>query len=412
MAVQVTGGSTAAIQQILQAAFEVGVREEFIYSQSPLAVVPPGGVIARGNGWSSLALDFFHELPVDSSAISETADIVPSTFTISQVTVTAAPYARAVQLSKPLEFQATPDVVGAAGGIVARNAARTIDYLARTQAVAGNTVFFGGDATARATISPASTSDELDFANFQDVSAFLDSAPRLSGVGSGVGAGIAGIMRLAIVGDLIEDGVLQLLGERSAPNSFLLNGEIGGVVGGIRIIESNFAKIFSGAGSSLAMDVNSLGADAAPGSTQVSVSSATSSDAIGDYITIGPIESTALGESAVTEVVFRGSGTTGGSSFGLVGAGANGGLKYAHSSGDAVTHANQVYASVFMGMDALMKVYAGEWLENGQVLPPEVSGLTKQFNTMAWHWYGGYARKAENRLVRIEHAGSRFSLGD
>lgn len=412
MAVQVTGGSTAAIQQILQAAYEVGVREQFIYAQNPLAVVPPGGVIARGNNYSSLALDFFHELPVDSSAISETADIVPSTFTISQVTVSASPYARAVQLSKPLEFQATPDVVGAAGGIVARNAARTIDYLARSQAVAGNTVFFGGDATARSGISPASTSDELDFANFQDAAAYLDAAPRLPGVGSGVGVGIAAIMRKAIVADLIEDGTLVLLGERMPNNSFLLNGEIGGHVGGIRIIESNFAKIFSGAGSSLAMLVNSLSAAAAPGSTQVSLSSATSSDAIGDYITIGTVESTANGEQAVTEVVFRASGTTGGSSFGLVGAGANGGLKYAHSSGAAVTHANQVYATIFMGMDALMKVYAGEWLENGEVLPPEVSGLAKQFNTMAWHWYGGFARKAENRLLRIEHAGSRFSLGD
>jgi N4-gp56 family major capsid protein len=412
MAVQVTGGSTAAIQQILQAAFEVGVREQFIYSQSPLAMVPPGGVIARGNNYSSLALDFFHELPVDSSAISETADIVPSTFTISQVTVSAAPYARAVQLSKPLEFQATPDVVGAAGGIVARNAARTIDYLARSQAVSGNTVFFGGDAATRATISPASTSDELAFSNFQDVSAFLDAAPRLPGVGSGVGTGIAGILRKAIVADLMEDGTLILLGERSAPNSFLLNGEIGGHVGGVRIIESNFAKIFSGAGSSLAGNVTSLQSAAAPGSTSLGYSSAGSSDAIGDYLTIGAIESTANGENPIAEVVFRSGGTTGTTAANVVGAGANGGLKYAHAAGEAVTHANQVYASVFMGMDALMKVYAGEWLENGEVLPPEVSGLAKQFNTMAWHWYGGYARKAENRLVRIEHAGSRFSLGD
>ena len=412
MAIQQTGGSTAAIQTILQEAFDIGVLENYVYAQSPLAVVPPGGVIARGNNFSSALFDFAHELAVDSSAISEVADIVPSTFTISQVSISPAAYARAIQLSKPLEFQATPDVVSMAGGIVARNAARTIDYLARTQAVAGNTFAFGGDATARSAVGPASTTDELAYANFLDAAAYLDSAPPVSGAGMGVGVGIVAIMRKAITTDLIEDGTLILYGERQESGQFLLNGEIGMHVGGVRVVESNFAKIFSGAGSSLAGIETSLSTAAGAGSTSVDLSSVSASDAIGDYVTIGAIESTANGEDAVTEVVFRSGGTTGSTTFNLVGAGANGGLKYPHSSGAAVTHANQVYATLFMGGDALMKAFAGEWGENGEVLPPEVSGLAKQFNTMAWHVYIGFARKAENRLYRVEHAGSRFSLGD
>ena len=412
MPTQVTGGSTAAIQTILQEAFDIGVLENYVYAQAPLTVVPDGGVIARGNNFSSALYDFTHELGVDDSPISEVSDIVPETFEISQVSVSPAAYARAIQLSKVLEFQATPNVTSMAGGIVARLAARTIDYLARTQAVAGNTVTFGGDATARANVSPASTTDELAYANFLDASAYLDSAPPLSGMGLGIGAGVAAIMRKAVSADLIEDGTLVLYGERQESGQFLLNGEIGMHVAGVRIIESNFAKIFSGAGSSLAGVVTSLSEDAAAGSTSVNLSSATSSDAIGDYVTLGTIESTANGEDAVAEVVFRSGGTTGSTSFNLVGAGANGGLKYAHSSGAAVTHANQVYATIFMGAEALMKVYAGDWGENGEVLPPEVSGLAKQFNTMAFHVYIGFARKAENRLFRIEHAASRFSLGD
>jgi len=411
MATQRVSGSTAAIQTMLQSAYDIGVLENYVYAQSPLAVVPAGGVISDvGPGWSTALYDFAHELSVNSTAMPEVSDIVPRTFNISQVSVTAAGYADAIQLSKPLEFQATPEVRGMAGGILARLAGRTIDYLARSQAIAGSAVIFGGAATARANVD--ATNDQLDFADFLNAAAYLDSADPVPGAGRGIGAGVVGITRKAVNADLIEDGVLILYGERDVTGDWLLNGEIGKHVAGVRVVESNFAKIFSGAGTSLAGNVTSLSADVNSGSTSVSLSSVTASDAIGDYVTIGTIESTANGEQAVTEVVLRGSGTTGASSFGFVGAGANGGLKYDHSSAAAVTHADQVYATVFMGADALMKVYGGAWGENGEVLPPEVSGLAKQFRTMAWHAYIGFARKAENRLFRIEHGASRFSLGD
>ena len=155
-----------------------------------------------------------------------------------------------------------------------------------------------------------------------------------------------------------------------------------------------------------------VSADIAAGSTSFTINSSNSSGAVGQYWTVGTVESTANGEQAITEVVYIGGGVGTTSISGVVGAGANGGFKYAHSSGAGVNHNYQVYATIFMGMDALWKAYANEWGEMGQVLPPEVSGLLKQFNTMAWHWYGGFARSAENRLLRIEHAGSRYSLGD
>ena len=411
MATQRVSGSTAAIQTVLQSAYDIGVLENYIYAQSPLAMVPQGGVISDvGPGWSTALYDFAHELSVNSTAMPEVSDIVPRTFEISQVSVTAAGFADAIQLSKPLEYQATPAVREMAGGILARLAGRTIDYLARTQAVAGSAVIFGGSAPNRAGVDAGA--DQIAYANFLDASAFLDAVEPVPGVGRGIGSGVAAITRKAVTADLIEDGTLVLYGERDVTGDWLLNGEIGMHIAGVRIVESNFAKIFSGAGSSLAGNATSLSADAGAGSTSVSLSSVSASDAPGDYLTIGTVESTANGEQAVTEVVLRNDATTATSSFGFVGAGANGGLKYAHSSAAAVTHAPQVYTTLFMGANALMKVYGGSWGENGEVLPPEVSGLAKQFRTMAWHVYIGFARKAENRLFRVEHAASRFSLGD
>ena len=412
MPVQTTALSGATIQQILQSAVDLAVEEQLIYAQSPLAVVPPGGVISRGNNWSTLAFAFANELPPNTTAISETADITPRTVRYSSVVLTLSGYADAVQLSKPLEFQATPDVVGVAGGQVSRQLGRTIDYLARSQAIGGNSVVFGGDAVSRATVSNLATADQLAFGNFLDAIAYLDAAPKLPGMGMGAGSGIAAITRRAVLADLIEDGTLIVWGQQGDPTGdWLLNGEIGRHVSGVRIIESNFAKIFNGAGGSGAATSNNLLTPANALSTSMGTSAALSSDGAGTYLTVGTIESTANGEQAVTEVVLQ-TGSSATTTITFVGAGANGGLKYDHSSGVGVTHAYQVYTTLFMGAEALMKGYAGEWGEFGQVLPPDVSGLAKQFNTMAWHWYGGFARKSENRLFRIEHSAARYTLGN
>jgi hypothetical protein len=45
------------------------------------------------------------------------------------------------------------------------------------------------------------------------------------------------------------------------------------------------------------------------------------------------------------------------------------------------------------------------------IYPPEVTGLAKQFNTLAWKGFWGFGRISENRLVRFEHAVTRQRIG-
>jgi hypothetical protein len=107
-------------------------------------------------------------------------------------------------------------------------------------------------------------------------------------------------------------------------------------------------------------------------------------------------------------------GATASTTWGFVGAGPLGGCIFAHSSGEAVTHAAQVHAAVFMTANALPMVYTNDdgLGPDGLIIPPENTGLLKQFNTMGWKGFWGFGRFSENRLYRVEHEPSRVKIGD
>jgi hypothetical protein len=95
----------------------------------------------------------------------------------------------------------------------------------------------------------------------------------------------------------------------------------------------------------------------------------------------------------------------------LSGGAPNGGLVYDHSSDTPVGGYNQVHAVVVVGADAIMKAYAADIGENPKLLPPKNDGLLNQWDSLSWHWYGGFARHAENRLYRLEVGSNRQVLG-
>jgi hypothetical protein len=89
-----------------------------------------------------------------------------------------------------------------------------------------------------------------------------------------------------------------------------------------------------------------------------------------------------------------------------VGAGANGGLRFDHANGEAVNNSDNVYPVAFGSPFSLVKVFANEVGEFGQLVGPKVDGLAEQWQSLAWKWYGGYGRYSENRIARGEYSSS------
>jgi hypothetical protein len=65
-----------------------------------------------------------------------------------------------------------------------------------------------------------------------------------------------------------------------------------------------------------------------------------------------------------------------------------------------------VYPVLYGGPGSLVKVFASEVGEFGQVIGPKEDGLANQWQSLAWKFYGGYGRVAENRLARGEYSSS------
>ena len=411
MAVTDTNVLSNSLQTLLQADFIIAARRQYAYSQPPLIWAPPHAVLSQSNRAQTVSIPIYGHLKPSVTAISQTADVSPITSWDKTISVTPDMYGQTVQLSQKLQLTATPDVIRASAEQVAQAAGESRDMLARAQVIAGGVVIYGGDATSRATVSAGSSTDEIDYADFLSGVTFLKGgrAPLLPGIG----AGVAAITRDAIVADMVEDGTIILVAEYGQHPEFLLNGEVGSHMAGARIVVSNMAKIFQGAGTSAAASSGALATAAAGGSTTFTLNSSVSSGGTGQYWCVGAIESTGNNDQIGTETVFisGGSDTT---VVTIVGAGANAGFMYAHSSGELVSHAYQVYTTIFMSAEALLMCYTNEdgLGPDGIIYPPEEAGTLKQFTNLGYKQFLGFARTAENRLFRVEHASARFTLGN
>jgi hypothetical protein len=315
-----------------------------------------------------------------------------------------------VQLSQKLSLTSFTDVEGAAVEELARSAARTREVLAREAAIAGINVIFGGDGTARANLSTASTSDVITFEKFVQAASLLEGhAPKIPGAGNGYAAVISGMTE----SQLVSTGAILLAAEYGT-NQALLTGEIGTHLSGVRLLRSDMAKQYRGGGSSGANASGSIGASGiAPGDTAIPLNGFATA-AIGDYIVIGAHEATGADYGATTETVRVVAGTTGASgTFTVIGAGVNGGCMYAHASGATYDMALDVQGTVVMGADALGMVYSNEdgLGPEGKIILPEVTGILHQFSNVGWSGFWGFGISAESRIVRIEAASNYRSLG-
>lgn len=411
MAVVTTTQLSNSVQALYQSEFVMAARRRYVYSQPPLSFTPAQGVVGMGNRGSSVNIPIYHRLAPSTAALSQTADVTPITFTDGLVTITPELHGQAVQLSQKLSLTAFTDVERAAVINVAEDMADTRDRLARIKACSGAAVVFGGDATSRATVGGGSSAYEMAYSDWLDAVAFLagSRAPMLSDP-----AGVAAIISHQTYADQIDDGTLILVGEYSAgAYPFLLNYEIGTHIAGVRVIKSDFSKIFHGAGASGALKATTVDNEMAAGATAISLGATLASGAYGDYYALGTVEATGVADPLTAETVMC-LGATASTGPSCVGGGPNGGTVFLQAAGKAVTHAAQVHAAVFMTAEALAMVYTNDdgLGPDGTIILPENTGLLKQFNTLGNKGFWGFGPIAENRYYRVEHEPSRVKIGD
>ena len=406
MAITGTGQLGDSLIEVMSAEFDMIVPRNYIYSQSPIAVVPTGGILQDGAGFSSLRIPSYHKLLPAATTRSEVTDISPVQMKDSQVTIAPSLYGNAVQLSLKVQKDASKDVFQIAAQLVAENAAESIDYVARSIAIAGRAFELGNGSSRDAVNADGAMTPGMLF----NAAGYLASAPKLDGGLNQptIGGGLAAIMRNAVIADLAENSSIILLGQyRDAAPETVLMGEVGSHVSGIRLIVSDFAKIFHGAGSSFTCSTGNLSNAAVAGNTTVAVGTALSSGT-GTYLCLGTRETTANGEKTNSETIYTPAVS---SAMSIVGGAPNGGLVYDHSSATPLGGHNQVHAVVVFGAKSLMKVHDAAIGSNPQLLPPKVDGLLDQWDSAQWRWYGGFGRWAENRLYRMEVGSNRQVLG-
>ena len=400
MAIQGTAlGLTNAIGTRYALKYQEGAAMRRLYDQLAMPVgAPQFDLESRRGMGSSYTFQFVSDMTPGSSAISESVDISAQLLRDATATITPTSRGEALKWSELLDLQAFTDLIAKRSQILGENAMETIEVVARQAALQGDLV---SRYVARASLDGATAAHRWSSDVLWQAATQIQAmrCPPLMVNGRAQWLAIAhpdSFIDLLLDGDINSVALYQ-------DKEIIMNGELGELAG-FKLIISPFAKIFGGAGvdgstnmdTTLAADVNALAVTA-------TVASSTGS-AVGKYYTIGT-EETANTHYSDNEVVLR---TTASASTTITFAGsaANGGLRFDHASGTAVRNADNVYPVVYGSPFSLVKVFAEETGEFGEFVGPKFDGLANQFQSIAYKWYGGYGRIAENRILRGEYSSS------
>jgi len=354
----------------------------------------------RGMG-TTYTFNFASDMEPGTTSISETADITPQSLVDTTSTITPTSLGEALKWSELLDLQAYTDFVAFRAEKIGENAMESIEAQAIKAALQGSVVI---RAAARASLDAGTAADLWTEAAMWEAAAMMAGLKCPPFVDANGQKSFMAIAHSDAYYDLFHGGNVQsALIYGGLPGSILLNGEIGSI-GGFKLVISPFAKVFGGAGADNGTGSSQTyvlsGAAAALDKT-LSVTTGTNV-AYGRFLTVGT-EETANTFYEKNERVKWVSGTTTAT---IVGSGSNGGVRFGHTTSEYVLNADSVYPVAYGGPESLVKVYAEEIGEFGQLVGPLYDGLANQWQSLAWKWYGGFGRVAENRILRGEYASS------
>ena len=373
-----------------------GAKGERLYDQFFMPVGVMGLEGRKGLG-TTYTFNFVSGMTPGTTAISEIADIVPQILRDATSTISTTSRAEALKWSQLIDIQAYTDVVAARAEVLGRNMMETVEGQAYRAALAGS---FIERAVARASLDAGGTGHQLTEAAMYKAAAKLADM-RCPQFVDGSGSGWLSLYHTDAGYDLIHGGNLINVAIYQ-DKGLIFNGEVGRI-GKFRCLESPYAKVFYGAGATNASSGVTTLNDAAANAldTTMVITTATNTED-GRHLTVGTIE-TGDTHYDTNESVTHVSGTT---TVTFVGSGENGGFRFDHANGEVVNNADNVYPVVYGSPQSGVKAFADGVGEFGTPVGPRFDGLADQFQYMAWKWYGGYGRYAENRILRGEYSSS------
>ena len=356
----------------------------------------------RGLG-STYTFNFVSDMQPGQTAISETADIPLQVLRDATSTITPTSRAEGMKWSQLLDLSAYTDYVAARMEVLGRNMMETVDIQARNAALQGNLVH---RAVARASLDAGTAGHNWSEAAIWAAMSTAESLKMPDFVDFRGRRMYMAIAHSDAYYDLFHGGnVVSAAIYGGLPGATLLNGELGEIAN-CKLVISPFAKVFGGAGADNGTSMNSgtgyaLSAAANALDKSISVTTATNIGS-GRFLTIGT-EETANTHYDMNERVKHISGTT---TSVIVGQGANGGLRFDHTTAAMVINNDSVYPVAYGSPNSLVKVYAQEVGEFGEVVGPKRVGSAEQWTELTWKWFGGYGRMAENYIIRGEYSSS------
>lgn len=361
---------------------------------------PVGANMADLYRGSSIVLNFLSDLEPGTTAIPENADVTPVAFRDATATITPTSRYNAIQVSELLMNSSGTNYAQERFEILGKNMMESIDLLAQAQATQGAVV---SRPAARTSIDAGTAAHLTTALKFANASADLQTlkVPGWEDPASGLPKWFA-IMHPYAFADLRADTPILATGEYQK-STIVLQHELG-ELGPFKLIITPWAKTFWGGGAANASAIETtLNGAVNALATTIVVAANTNIDA-GDRVLIGSHE-TGNTHYSTNEIVTATAVNS--TTITIAGEGANGGLRFDHATGAAVSNDDNVGTIVFGGPESLMKAYDPQVGEYGEVVGPKKEGLLDQFESLGWKWYGAYARPIENRIVRYEVAFGR-----
>lgn len=399
MTVQTTSNLTNSIRTQYVADYLSAAYGQRLYDQ--IAMPIPGLSMDEAIRGSSVQVDYLSGMTPGVTAISQVADVTPQILYDATASVTPTSRGEALQWSENLDIQVYTDYAAERMKKLGENMLESIEILAIAAALQGTWV---ERATARASLDAGTASHRASDDIFRKqhgrmlslkIPGFIDS--------NGDANTWAAIMHPYVFHDISESGNVDAIGIYQ-DRGIHLNFELG-QVGPFRLVVSPYAKVFMGAGADNASNcATTLSAATNPLATSFTTTDDKSATSTDHLWVIGTEETANTFYPTNERVKVNTVTTTTVSAF--VGEGENGGLRFAHANGSAVRNADSVYTICFGGPASLVKLFAPEVGEFGQVVGPKKDGLLDQFASVGWKFYGNYGRLTDNRVLRGEYSTS------
>lgn len=368
-----------------------GALQTRLYDQLASPIAADMSNVAKG---SSITVPFLSSYAPSEQTISEVTDIPTVGLRDATATVTPTSRANAVVVSEKLLDTAYTDFNAKWYERLGQNMMESVDLVAQNVAIGCNLNY--SIQTTRSSIDAGTSTHRLSKATLAKMNMNL-AALHVPFWETPNGRRWVSIMHPYAFYDLVNDSAITPVGNYQ-DKSLIFNFELG-ELHGFALVVSPYAKMFWGAGAANGTAVaTTLNGAVNALATSITVASA-SNIAVGQRLRIGTAETSTTYYPTNEIVVVKSVVST---TIGIVGQGENGGLKYDHDTGVAVSNADSVASVIFGGPESMAKVYDTAVGEYGQMISPYRDGSVQQFVKAGWKWYGGYGIISDNRVARVE----------